>query len=348
VRPLAPHDDGEVAPRNVILHVEPAKLPRDRRVLLRDVRSPPRLDDNVGRPVTRGERHRGRTGVPFGEAAKRLVGRASEREDVLFEVAGDHEGVRPELGQQLLRGEGHVLVLVDEEVVEKPVAEARRGRGLCDETREVDLGGLVEHREVLAKERRQLVPTAELGRRGPPLDVLGQDEGFLRARHELADLVGEPPQRQQRAVRRPSRRVFAFQQLSNASELLPGAQDRGRRRVAQLLESRADDVEGEPLHRDDDEVRKRHPEAREHRVTGQIARATGTDHERHPLGIRARLDQACEPLAQRDGLPGSGPARDEHRAGIVFEDAPLIGVGDVGGHRADATPGCRQAGPVHA
>ncbi len=77
----------------------------------------------------------------------------------------------------------------------------------------------------------------------------------------------------------------------------------------------------------DSQLRERALEPCEQGVALGVARRSGTHDERHPFGIGAALEQSGEPLAEDRGLPGSGIAGDQERAGVVSEDPLLLGVG---------------------
>src|SRR5207247_3232845 len=76
VRPVPPDHDGELVPRDPIGHVDPAKLPRDRRMLLRRVRQTPRLDGGDAAMAVR-EAHQGGP-ESLHETTDRRVGHALE------------------------------------------------------------------------------------------------------------------------------------------------------------------------------------------------------------------------------------------------------------------------------
>ncbi len=81
------------------------------------------------------------------------------------------------------------------------------------------------------------------------------------------------------------------------------------------------------MDRHDTQLRERAPEPREQGVALGVARRGGAHDERHPFGIGAAFEQSGEPLAEDRGLPGSGVAGHQERAGVVSEDPLLLGVG---------------------
>ena len=314
VRALPAHHDGELVPRDALLHVEPAELAGDRGVLLRRVRREPRLDGHAAvRAMRRLQRDDLRAAEPLGEAADRDVGRTLEREDVRVGVAGHDQVGRGQAGDDRLRGERGVLVVVDEQVVQQRLAVRRHLRRALQQRREVHDVPPVDHVLVLPVEPSELLPPAQSGLLGPLEDVVGREERLLRAREELPYLVGERAHAQHVSVRRPLRRVLLAQQLLHQRELVAGGQQVGRLRVVQPTEARVQDVTRDAVDRHDAELRQRSLEPGEQCLARLVARAPRTDDERDPLGIRAALQELREPLAEDRGLAGARAAGDQQR-----------------------------------
>ena len=150
------------------------------------------------------ELHPARPPEALAEVADRLVGRPLEREDVCLRIAGDHQAPGTDAGQQRLAGERGVLVVVDHEVVEEWLPARRGRRCLLEEPGEVDQPGAVEDLLIPLREVGQLVPPGQPRRVRALADLGGLQQGLLRPRQELADLVGEAPEPEHRPVRRPS------------------------------------------------------------------------------------------------------------------------------------------------
>ena len=328
VRALPPDDDGELVPGHALLHVEPAELARDRGVLLRRVRRGPRLDgDRRFGAMRRLQLDHVRAAEPLGEPADRDVGRALEREDVRVGIAGHDQVGRRQPGHDGLGGQRRVLVVVDQQVVQQRLAVGGHLRRPLQQRREVHDVASVDHVLVLAIEAGELVPAGQAGLLRSRLDVLGAEQRFLRPREELPDLVGERAHAEHVPVRGPRRSVLIVEQLLHQRELVARGQQVGRLRVIQPPEPSVQHVARQSVNRHDAELRERALEPREQGVALGVARRGGAHDERHPFGIGAALEQAGEPLAEDRGLPGSGIAGDQERAGVVSEDPLLLGVG---------------------
>ncbi len=339
VRALPPHDDGELVPRDALLHVEPAELARDRGVLLGRVRRGPRLDGHAAvRAMRCLQLDDLRAAEPLGEPADRDVGRPLEREDVRVGVAGHDEVGRRESGHDRLGGERGVLVVVDEQVVEQRLAVRRHLRRALQQRREVDDVPPVDHVLVVAVEPRELVPPAQSGLLRALEDVVGREERLLRPREELADLVGEPAHAQHVSVRRPLLRVLLAQELLHLRELVAGRQQIGRLRVVEPTEARVQDVTGQAVDRHHAELGQRSLEAREQRLARLVARASRTRRRTRPARGRRRPPGAartaragprsCRCPARRS--PSTAPARcartraccgSGERGDVINEDA---------------------------
>ena len=328
VRTLPTDDDGELVPGHALLYMEPAELARDRSVLLRRVRRGPRLD---------GDRRLGamrhfqfdhvRAAEPLGEPADRDVGRPLEREHVRLGIAGHDQVGGRQPGHDGLGGQRRVLIIVDQQVVEQRLAVGGHLRRPLQQRREVHHVASVDHVLVLAIEASELVPPGQAGLLRSRLDVLGREERFLRPREELTDLVGERAHAEHVSVGGPHRGVLIVEQLLHQRELVSRGQQIGRLRIVQPSEPSVHHVSRQSVNRHDAELRERAREPREQGVALGAARRGGAHDERHPFGIGATFEQSGEPLAEDRGLPGSGMAGHQERAGVVSQDPLLLGVG---------------------
>ena len=125
----------------------------------------------------------------------------------------------------------------------------------------------------MAEERGELVPPREPAFGRPPFDIVRRTQRLLRPDHQLADLVGEPAELQERAEDRPALGVLAVEELANPGELLRCREDGGGRVVPESLEPLADDVEREAVDRDDGEGRQGDRETFEEQPAGLVPRA---------------------------------------------------------------------------
>ena len=337
--PLAADDDGELSPADAVLDVEPSKLPRDRRVLLRGMRRAPRIDAHRRRCAMR----RGQLDVrgareDLREPERRHRRRALEREHVRLGIRGDHEIVRAErLHERLLRVRG-VVVVVDEEMIEERSIGRRRRLGPADQGREVHAPIGIQDIEIRPVEARELVPAGEPTRSGLRLDLLRRETSLLRAKEELSDLVREPTEREEVTVRRPLRRILSLEEILHESELIGGREDLGRLRVPERGEALAEDQMPEPVEGQHLKAGERGRQPGDQRVARRLPRAARSHDQRHSLRIRSALDDLCEPLAEHRGLAGASGAGDEEWTGSVRQDGVLQSIGGEGGvHEPDAT-----------
>ncbi len=339
VRALPADHDRELSPRDAVIDVEPPELPRDGRVLLRGVCGGPRVDAHrLWGAVGCGQLHVRRAGEHLREPEGRYGGRALEREDVRLRVRGDDEVARSErLHERLLRERG-VVVVVDEQMVEERLGRGRRRLRSTDQRREVDAPIGIQDIEICLVEARELEPAAEAARSGLRLDLLRRESRLLRAQEELPDLVREPPQGEQMAVRRPLGGVLSLEQVLDERELIGRGQHLGRLRVAQGREALTKDQVAEPVEGQDVEAGERRRQPCDQGVARGLPRAARSHDQRDPLGIRPALHEPRESLAEHRGLAGSGSAGDEERTRGVRQDGVLRSIGRRGGvHEADAT-----------
>jgi hypothetical protein len=143
-------------------------------------------------------------------------------------------------------------------------------------------------------EPRQLRPPAERAPSGARVDLLGRNESFSRAKHQLADLVGEPAQAEKRAVRRPTLGMFALlvEQPIHERELTDRVEHVGWLAVTKRLELFGHDRERQSVDRRHSERGERAPEPLQQGGHGFVAGAVGSHDECDALGIRPRLDRA--------------------------------------------------------
>ena len=210
-----------------LVDVEPAELARDG-ACCSETWTARHASTEAGSGRCAGRRgHHDGAGVAFGEPAERLVRRPLEREDVRLQIAGDDEAPSAGARRAAFGGEASCPGGRRRSRGRTAARRARRRRPPVrpGPAKSTSPSG-VEHREVLAEERGELAPTDRVAFGCPPLDVLGRQERFLGPDHELADLVGEPAQLQQRPVRGPARGVLAEQELSDTRELLRGREHR--------------------------------------------------------------------------------------------------------------------------
>src|SRR4029453_13901414 len=147
----------------------------------------------------------------------------------------------------------------------------------------------------------------------PPFDVVRRTQRLLRPDHQLADLVGEPAELQERAEDRPALGVLAVEELANPGELLRCREDGGGRVVPEPLEPPPDDRERGAAGAGGGRVAPGRPNrspttwnARPWIVTTvRVGRATGR---------RSRSSRRASSLARREPTPsatrsGAGPPR---------------------------------------
>ena len=242
-------------------------------------------------------------------------------------IAGHDQVGWREPGDDGLGGQRRVLIVVDQQVVEQRLAVGGHLRRPLQQRREVHDVASVDHVLVLAIEAGELVPPGQAGLLRSRLDVLGREERFLRPREELPDLVGERAHAEHVSVRGPHRGVLIVEQLLHQRELVSRGQQIGRLRIVEPSEPSVHHVPRQSVNRHDAELRERALEPREQGVALGVPRRGGAHDERHPFGIGAALEQPGEPLAEDRGLPGSGIAGHQERAGVVSQDPLLLGVG---------------------
>ena len=270
----------DVAPGNTLLDVDAPDLARDRGVLLGHVGRPPNLDD----------RGLGRYGVSSSTSAapawpstnrRSSVRRPLEREQVGTEVAGDDEarvGARPAGARRRTscpgsRRRSRGRTAGRPRPPRRP--PARRGR----QSTSFDASSTAK---VVAQERGELRPAGEPPLFRTPIGLVGRQQGLLRSgSRELPDLIGEPTQREQPGVHRPPIGIFVFEELADAVPLLGRGEHPRRRLVPELLVALADDVEREPLDRDD-----REPGERDVRAGRAARRGRGRGPGRTPRRAR--------------------------------------------------------------
>ncbi len=339
MRTLAPNDDRQVGPVDALLHVETPQLPGHRRVLLGGVGRTPRVHRDLGLGSVGGpEIDVSRALEGLREAQRRDRGRSLEGEHVSLGVGGDDEVGRPDRLDQCLLRERGVLVVVHEQVIEQGCVR-RRGGGLgsSDQSREIDDPVGIQHVEVLAVEAHELAPAREPTRLGLGLDRLRRQSGFLGAKQELTDLVGEASEGQQVTVGGPLGCGLTLQEILDECELVGGRQDLRRLRVAEGAEALAEDEVGEPVEGHDLEARQRPGESGDERVPGQLSGAAGTHDQGDPLRVLA-LHEPPESFTEHGRFPGAGATGDEQGPPPMGEDGLLLGVrGEGGAHEADAT-----------
>jgi hypothetical protein len=170
---LAPDHHGQIVPGDVLPHMRPPKLAGHRGVLLRPVAGEPGLHLWLGGAVGGSKGDLLSPAKSLGEPSQGPVGGALEGEDVSLWVAGHHQALGGQVGQQPLQGVGSLLVIVDQHVIEGGLALAGDRGGLGQQPGEVD--GLLRVQDLLvpAVEPGQLAPAAQACRLGPLLDLLG-------------------------------------------------------------------------------------------------------------------------------------------------------------------------------
>ena len=268
-------------------------------------------------------------------------------------IGRHHQVVHAERGHERLLRERRIVVVVDEQVIEQGSVRRRHCRlRAADQRGEVHDAIGVEHVQVVAIEARELAPARESARLGPRLDLFRREASLLRSQQELTDLVGEPSQGEEVAVRGPLGRVLPLEQVLHERELIRRREHVRRLGVAERGEPLAKDQMAETVERQDLEAGERRGETCDERVARDLARATRSHHERHPLRVCAALHQPSEPLAEHRGLPGARNTGHQECTRPMGEDGLLPSIeGQRGAHKADATASRRhprgraEAGP---
>jgi hypothetical protein len=270
-----PSDDhGQPAPRDGVLDVDPPELARDRAVFLRRVRGRPAFDPHGRRRAVIGGQDDARDRPVGRDPAKRLDGRALEREDVCGLVSGEDERGCPQRVEHLVRRERRVLQIVDQHLVERCRPHPRRLGAAGEQAGEVEHAAPRELRTIRLVEPSELVPSAQPAPFGARGDVLRREQPLAGAKDELPQLVREPVEVQQRAVRRPPLGMVALlaQELFDERELAHGIEHVRRLAVPERLEPLGEEPEREAVDRRDPERRERAIEAPEKLVLRLLAR----------------------------------------------------------------------------
>jgi hypothetical protein len=141
--------------------VDATELTRDRSMLLGGVRRGPRIDDDAAgtRTMIGLQTHLNDRGI-VAQPTQRLDGRSTEREHVRRLVSRDNDRRAAERRNQPLGGERPVLVVVDENLVERARAGGRRLRRPNEQAGEVQDAQPAELVLIALGEARELVPPA--------------------------------------------------------------------------------------------------------------------------------------------------------------------------------------------
>ena len=175
------------------------------------------------------------------------------------------------------------------------------------------------------------------------LDLLRREPGLLRPQQELADLVREPSQGEEVAVRGPLGGVLPLEQVLDERELIGGREHLRRLCVPERGEPLAEDQMAQTVEGQDLEAGERRGEACDQRVARGLPRAARSHHQRHALRVGPVFHERREPFAKHRGLPCPGGTGDQERTGPVGQDVflkPIEGEGGV--HKA----GCYRQSPT--
>ena len=123
------------------------------------------------------------------------------------------------------------------------------------------------------------------------LDLLRRETSLLRSKQELTDLVREPTEGEEVAVRGPLGRVLPLEQILHERELVGGRKHLGRLGVPEGGEPLAKDQMAQAVEGQDLEAGERRGQPRDERVARGLPRATRSHHERHPFRVRPALHE---------------------------------------------------------
>ena len=311
----------------MILDVDPAQFPRDGRVLLGDVRRVPRVELQTVRPVIHRERDDSRCGEPFRETTDRDIGGSLKGEDVRLRIARHHQAVGSQSGKQSFLGEGRLLLVVDQDVIQEAVAVLYGDGGLVHQPREVYGALSREDLEIPPVEEGDFPPALEAVATCPLQDVLGGGQGFLGTHDELANFVGKSTHPDHRTARRPLPRVLTGQKLAHLRELVGRGQDLRRARIVERAEPGCHHVMGQAVDGHHLEGGKRCPEAGQQERAGLLACSSGSNDQGDTFGVGARLHEPRESLPKGPRLAGPRRSGDQQGASVVFQQGCLVEVG---------------------